>query len=161
MNRSEKNAFIQQAVKEQVLSNPSYAQTRKKILILALIPAAFLVIDRVIAIAQGALASGNATGLLWGFVLMALVVVSAVNAEIVAASVWLFLSAGISAISLIGQVALYGLGNINIPLFLFYVVYIVVFVVIAVVLLVDPQIKAYRAHAKDVKSCAKAEASRM
>lgn len=157
MNRREKNEFIQQAVKEQVLSNPAYAQTRKKILILALIPAVFLVIDRVIALAQGAFSSGW----LWGIVLMALVVVSAVNAETVAAAVWLFVSAGISAISLFGQLAAYGIGNINLPAFFFYLIYILVFIVVGILLLADPQIKAYHAHAKDVKMRAKAETATM
>ena len=57
MTKAEQNEFTRQAVKEQVLSNPAYAGTRKLILILMCIPSAFFVADRILAWAEAKAAS--------------------------------------------------------------------------------------------------------
>lgn len=161
MKNSEKNQYINQVIKEQVVDNPSYADARKKILILLLIPAAFMLIDRIIAIAYGALATSSLFSLLWGLLIMAMVIFAAISGSTVLAAVWLFLNAGLSAITLISQMSRYGIGYASPILLVFYALYIIAFVAVGIILLCERDIKEYHALAVATRKRAKDEAAHM
>ena len=159
MTRAQKNEWIQKNLKEQVLSNPSYVKTRKKILIIALIPAIFFALDRILAFI---LMPENIFSILWGLVLMVLIVWAAVNAETVTSAVLLLISAFLTAIQLFGVTIEMILSNMYLTiLYGFYILFIISYVVAAILLLANPQIRAYHAHAKAVKKQAKQQAAQM
>ncbi len=161
MTRRERNEYIQLAVQDKVCKDPAFDGARKKILIITIIPTVFLVIDRIIAIAQGVLQTGSVVQILWGPVLMAAMIACARNGETVATAVWLFLSAALSAASLFPPIIQYGIWALNLPLLAFYILYIIVFVIAGILLLTEPQISAYHRQYAEVRRRAKAEAANM
>lgn len=158
MTKAEQNEFTRQAVKEQVLSNPAYAGTRKLILILMCIPSAFFVADRILALVLGGLSGGNGFGWIWGIFIMAMIVVTAINAQTVTAAVFLFITAVFNIGTVLYYTLSYSWSALNGGILIFELLWAAAAVAVGIVLLANGRIRAYHAHYKAVLTGAQNEA---